>query len=55
MPIILKKFFVKSSLRVWIDPTNVCDFKCTFCPTGDDDLLKSLRPKGQMTMKLTKK
>lgn len=32
-----------------IDPTNVCNFKCKFCPTGDDELLKSIgRPKGIM-------
>ena len=57
MPIILKEVLpLKVPLRVWIDPTNVCNFKCTFCPTGDDDLLKSVsRPKGQMTMETYKK
>ena len=43
------------SIRVWIDPTNVCNFKCTFCPTGDDELLKSVnRPKGFMTLETFK-
>lgn len=32
-----------------IDPANVCNFKCKFCPTGDGKLLKSIgRPKGIM-------
>ncbi len=36
---------------LWIDPTNVCNFKCVFCPTGDDELLASVgRPKGFMSM-----
>jgi len=39
-------------LLVWIDPTNMCNFKCVFCPTGDSELLKKVgRPKGIMTMK----
>ena len=39
-------------LLMWIDPTNMCNFKCVFCPTGDDELLKKVgRPKGMMTMK----
>ena len=29
-------------LSVHIDPTNACNFKCTFCPTGDPALLKSV-------------
>jgi len=28
-------------LSVHIDPTNACNFKCVFCPTGDPTLLKS--------------
>lgn len=36
-------------LTMHLDPTNLCNFKCTFCPTGDSELLKSVgRPKGQM-------
>ena len=39
-------------LLVWIDPTNMCNFKCVFCPTGDSELLKKVgRPKGIMTKK----
>lgn len=36
-----------------IDPTNVCNFKCTFCPTGDESLLKRAgRPIGKMDFPL---
>jgi len=32
-----------------IDPTNICNFKCSFCPTGDSELLATVnRPKGMM-------
>lgn len=35
--------------NVMIDICNVCNFKCTFCPTGDAELLKSVgRPIGMM-------
>tara|TARA_B100001093_G_scaffold519112_1_gene606533 strand:+ start:7844 stop:8845 length:1002 start_codon:yes stop_codon:yes gene_type:complete len=56
MPINLRDALpLKVPLRVWIDPTNVCNFKCTFCPTGDDELLKSVnRPKGFMTLETFK-
>ena len=39
-----------------LDPTNLCNFKCTFCPTGDRALLKSVgRPIGQMKLELFQK
>ena len=25
-----------------IDPSDVCDFQCKFCPTGDRDLIKTI-------------
>jgi MoaA/NifB/PqqE/SkfB family radical SAM enzyme len=38
---------------VHIDPTNACNFKCTFCPTADPALLASVgRPKGLMDFEL---
>ena len=44
-------FAVPFSLH--IDPTNLCNFRCTFCPTGDFELLKSVsRPKGTMSYEL---
>jgi len=34
---------------IHIDPTNACNFRCVFCPTGDLELLKTInRPKGTM-------
>ena len=39
-----------------IDPGNACNFQCTFCPTGDKDLLKSVnRPLGMMKLDLFRK
>lgn len=39
-----------------IDPTNACNFKCTFCPTGDKQLLKKVgRPIGLMNFDLFRK
>jgi radical SAM protein with 4Fe4S-binding SPASM domain len=36
-----------------IDPSNLCNFRCSFCPTGDPDLLKSVgRPRGMMDYEL---
>ncbi len=36
-----------------IDPTNLCNFRCIFCPTGDLELLKTInRPKGLMSYEL---
>lgn len=40
-------------LSLLIDPCNVCNFQCKFCPTGDKELLKSVcRPKGMMEYEL---
>ena len=39
-----------------IDPTNLCNFRCNFCPTGDFELLKTVnRPKGVMQFELFRK
>lgn len=36
-----------------IDIGNLCNFRCTFCPTGDNDLLAKVnRPKGMMPYEL---
>ena len=41
---------------MYIEPTNLCNFKCAFCPTGDPDLLKKVgRPAGMMSFDLFKK
>lgn len=43
-------------LVIFIDPSNVCNFKCVFCPTGDDKLLSQVnRPKGMMDLNLFEK
>jgi radical SAM protein with 4Fe4S-binding SPASM domain len=40
---------------VHIDPTNKCNFKCFFCPTGNQSLLESVgRPAGMMSVKFFK-
>ncbi len=41
---------------VHIDPTNLCNFKCPFCPTGHPELLESVgRPAGRMHFALYEK
>ena len=41
---------------VYIEPSNLCNFKCVFCPTGDPELLKKVnRPAGNMSMELFRK
>ena len=41
---------------IHIDPANLCNFRCEFCPTGDLDLLKSVsRPSGTMSLELFSK
>ncbi len=41
---------------VYIDPTNLCNFRCQFCPTGDKELLKQVgRPAKSMSFDLFRK
>jgi len=41
---------------VHVDPTNQCNFRCRFCPTGQPDLLKKVgRPSGRMDLGLFEK
>lgn len=36
-------------LVIYLEPTNVCNFKCVFCPTGDRKLIRKVgRPVGSM-------
>ena len=38
---------------VHLDPTNLCNFRCPFCPTGHPELLKAVdRPAGRMDFDL---
>jgi radical SAM protein with 4Fe4S-binding SPASM domain len=45
---------LQSPLTVLIDPSNVCNFRCKFCPTGDTQLRK-LRKNGIMEWKTFEK
>ena len=41
---------------LFVDPVNACNFRCTFCPTGDPDLIKSTgRWQGRLDFELYKK
>ncbi len=41
---------------IFIDPSDACNFKCSFCPTGDSKLMKDVgRPLKQMPWELYKK
>ena len=47
---------LETPLSLLVDPSNACNFKCTFCPTGDPELLKSVnRPLGIMKEALFRK
>lgn len=46
----------QTPLSIYIDPCNLCNFKCFFCPTAHKGLLKSVqRPMGMMPMDLFRK
>lgn len=41
---------------LFVDPANTCNFRCSFCPTGDRDLIKSTgRWQGRMDFEVYKK
>lgn len=47
---------LKMPISVIIEPTNQCNFRCTFCPTGDKELLNKVgRPKGLMSLSFFQK
>jgi len=47
---------LSTPLLLMIDVSNICNFRCSFCPTGDPELLKSFnRPQGVMSFKLFSK
>ena len=47
---------LEAPFGIMIDPANICNFRCMFCPTGDEKLLESVnRPKGIMRFDLFRK
>ena len=47
---------LETPYSIVIDPSNLCNFKCSFCPTGDEELLKkNRRPRGNMPLSLFQK
>jgi MoaA/NifB/PqqE/SkfB family radical SAM enzyme len=41
---------------LFLDPSDICNFRCKFCPTGDTQLMKSVnRPSGMIDYELYKK
>lgn len=44
---------LSAPLSLHIDPANLCNLKCAFCPTGHPDLLRKVgRPRGLMDLEL---
>lgn len=47
---------IATPFAVYIEPTNLCNFQCVFCPTGDRELLKIVnRPSGSIDYELFRK
>ena len=47
---------LKTPLTIFVDPSDACNFKCRFCPTGDRGLMKDVgRPLRVMEFDLFKK
>jgi radical SAM protein with 4Fe4S-binding SPASM domain len=43
-------------LLMYLEPVNTCNIRCSFCPTGDRDLLRKVgRPQGVMSWSLLRK
>jgi radical SAM protein with 4Fe4S-binding SPASM domain len=48
-----REFPLSGPLSLILEPTNLCNFACVYCPTSDPDLLRRFKvPKGNMDMKL---
>jgi radical SAM protein with 4Fe4S-binding SPASM domain len=41
--------------KINIEPTNLCNIGCVFCPTADHELVRQVRPQGVMSFDLFKK
>ena len=56
MPYIKDNLPYNVPYQIYIDPSNLCNFKCNFCPTGNTKLMKNIqRPAGMMKMNTFKK
>ena len=56
MPYIKDNLPYNVPYQIYIDPSNLCNFKCNFCPTGNTKLMKNIqRPAGMMKMATFKK
>jgi len=45
---IVKEFPMSQPLTMFIEPTNACNYRCTFCPTGHPDLLRQVGRKNTL-------
>lgn len=45
---IIEEFPMSQPLTMFIEPTNACNFRCTFCPTGHPKLLQEVGRKNQL-------
>jgi len=45
---IVKEFPLDTPLTMFIEPTNACNYRCTFCPTGHPDLLRQVGRKNTL-------
>ena len=46
---------LRTPYKVNIEPTNLCNIGCKFCPTSDHALVRSVRPQGVMPFDLFRK
>jgi MoaA/NifB/PqqE/SkfB family radical SAM enzyme len=47
---------LEAPFTIFLDPSDICNFRCKFCPTGDSKLMKKLkRPSGLMDFALYQK
>jgi radical SAM protein with 4Fe4S-binding SPASM domain len=45
---LVKSSPIDTPLTLFIEPTNACNFRCSYCPTGDTPLIKSVGRKNKL-------